>query len=65
MTAPDHYEIEELDEELVDWELRIAAGDVEKLEATVRRLGREVAHQRVVMARLLGALRAERGRNSG
>ena len=62
VTAPDHYEIEELDEELVDWELRIAAGDVEKLEATVRRLGREVAHQRVVMARLLAALRSERGR---
>ena len=62
VTAPDHYEIEEPDDKLADWELKIAGKDVEKLEATVRRLGREIAHQQVIIARLLAALRAERGR---
>ena len=62
VTAPDRYELTEFGDEDVDWQIRAAAGDREKLEAIIRRLAHKIMHQRVVMERLLAALRTERRR---
>ena len=60
VTAPDRYKLSEPEDELINWQVKHAAGHRGKLEAIVRQLTHKVAHQQVVMGRLLTALRAER-----